>query len=75
MKAGWAVVQTFESCGQTAFGVSNKEAWLLDHAFGVHAQMKAHQGAVQAVVEELRLAVGKAGGASDEEAEEDAAPA
>eukprot|EP00969_Alexandrium_andersonii_P090291 3987156-Alexandrium_andersonii.AAC.1 len=31
LKAGWTVVQTFDSAGQTAFGVSNKEPWLLDH--------------------------------------------
>eukprot|EP00969_Alexandrium_andersonii_P289016 12774768-Alexandrium_andersonii.AAC.1 len=62
MKSAWTVVQTFESAGQTAFGVSGKEGWLLDHAFGKHTRDRAHHGAVQSVVDDLRMAVDKAAG-------------
>eukprot|EP00969_Alexandrium_andersonii_P279154 12338500-Alexandrium_andersonii.AAC.1 len=61
MKKGWTPVPTKECGGQTAFGVSTNEKWLLDHAFGNHQRQSSQTDAIQVVVEGLRTAADKAG--------------
>eukprot|EP00969_Alexandrium_andersonii_P328471 14514751-Alexandrium_andersonii.AAC.1 len=46
-KKGWSAVPTVEVNGKTTFGVSNKETWILDHAFGNHVMEKKHTEALQ----------------------------
>eukprot|EP00969_Alexandrium_andersonii_P168659 7453539-Alexandrium_andersonii.AAC.1 len=61
MKKAWTPVPTKEFGGQTAFGVSTNEKWLLDHAFGNHQREASQTDAIQVVAEAPRAAADKAG--------------
>eukprot|EP00969_Alexandrium_andersonii_P290313 12831928-Alexandrium_andersonii.AAC.1 len=60
MKSGWSVVNVHQTAGEAAFGVSAKEAWLMDHAFGHRSKVHEHAAAAQSVANHLRTQADKA---------------